>query len=92
MEADAAAALQSPRMQPFSLRDSQQVKGPRKTQDQGTTNGPNVIWLGPSRKSTMCKVLADQRNNEGKPGRQGSGGKVLVTGNRPQFSGFVALP
>ena len=33
MEADAAAALQSPRMQPFSLRDSQQVKGPRKTQD-----------------------------------------------------------
>lgn len=33
IEADAAAALQSPRMQPLSLWDSQQVKSPRKTQD-----------------------------------------------------------
>ena len=31
IEADAAAALQSPRMLPFSLRHSQQVTSPRKT-------------------------------------------------------------
>ena len=40
IEADAAAALQSPRMQPFSLRDSQQVRGseknPRLGNDQWT--------------------------------------------------------
>lgn len=40
----------------------------------------------------MCKVLADQMNDEEKPARQGSGGNTLVTDNGPQFSGFVALP
>ena len=53
-EALTAAALQSPRIQRFSLGILNRVKPPRnpRPEDQGT-KGPNMTWLGISRTSMM---------------------------------------